>query len=160
MVDNYELTKATERYKIARGIVKQAQRVQLEETLHDEKVTLGKAIVTARAERGLTIDEIGLIIGIKNRTFIYDMINAYINTEEKPVATETETETETPEYTIEYLDDSGTAVVTFGEDEIYYLTLVEGTRQSFDLPIEWPDHSAPRRALYKQIIAEARGHFK
>ena len=49
MVDNYELMRATETYRTARKIVKQAQRVQLEAALQSEKAVLGKAIVTARS---------------------------------------------------------------------------------------------------------------
>lgn len=157
MVDNYELVRATETYRTARKIVKQAQRVQLEAALQSEKAVLGKAIVTARSERGLTIDEVGLIIGIKNRTFIYDMINAYLK-EETPVTqtTETEEDTTTP-YTIEYFDDTDMFEVKFGEDEIYFLNRVEGTRQGVEVPEEWVDHTKERRALYKDILAEIRG---
>ena len=158
MVDNYELMRATETYRTARKIVKQAQRVQLEAALQSEKAVLGKAIVTARSERGLTIDEVGLIIGIKNRTFIYDMINAYLK-EKTPVTqtTETEEDTATTPYTIEYFDDADMFEVKFGDDEIYFLNRVEGTRQGVEVPEEWVDHTKERRALYKDILAEIRG---
>ena len=158
MVDNYELMRATETYRTARKIVKQAQRVQLEAALQSEKAVLGKAIVTARSERGLTINEVGLINGIKNRTFIYDMINAYLK-EETPVTqtTETEEDTTTTPYTIEYFDDTDMFEVKFGEDEIYFLNRVEGTRQGVEVPEEWVDHTKERRALYKDILAEIRG---
>ena len=158
MVDNYELVRVSERYREARRRAKEVHRVMLEESLHHDKAELGKAIVTARSERGLTIDEVGLIIGIKNRTFIYDMINAYLK-EKTPVTqtTETEEDTTTTPYTIEYFDDTDMFEVKFGEDEIYFLNRVEGTRQGVEVPEEWVDHTKERRALYKDILAEIRG---
>ena len=158
MVDNYELVRVSERYREARRRAKEVHRAMLEESLHHDKAELGKAIVTARSERGLTIDEVGLIIGIKTRTFIYDMINAYLK-EETPVTqtTETEEDTATTPYTIEYFDDTDTFEVKFGDDEIYFLNRVEGTRQGVEVPEEWVDHTKERRALYKDILAEIRG---
>ena len=164
MADNFELLKAVEDYKTARQNVKAAQKITLEESLEAEKAHLGKMIVEARSNRGLTIDDIGLIIGIKNRTFIYDMINAHYRRQGPATVpnttNDTTTDEPTPEYSIEYLEDSDTAVVTFSDDEIYYLERVEGTRQSFQVPEEWADHSKERRSQYKEILNSVREHFK
>lgn len=160
MTDNIELIKATESYKEERRKLKEIQRRTLEDMLEEDKAELGRAIVTARSERGLTIDDIGLIIGIKNRTFIYDMINAYNRSQQATVTTSDDDvfPTDDPNlYGVEWLDDDNVRVF-FSDNEQYYLSRIEGTKNGWELPEEWADHTRERRNQYKQILAELREH--
>lgn len=165
-VTNDMLIKLTDTYKAERERVKQVQRQDLENHLALKKYDLGYAIEKARKERGLTIAEIGAIIGIQNRTFIYDMIGTYRAIGDPGIPVPSETLQEAPvtddnkPYTIEYNDDADTVTIRFGEDEEYELFRIDGTKASFELPEEWPDHTKERRALYKEILAEIRAHFK
>lgn len=168
-VTNDSLIALTDAYKAKRGRIKEAQKAELETRTGPEKYRLGHAIDQARKERGLTISEVGAIIGIQNRTFIYDMIKTYRSYDGAPEgivtdiitpttpAIDTDADAEAP-YTLEFNDDAESVDVSFGDGE-NYIVLVENGRP-IDLPEEWAEHTRERRLLYKQVLADIREHFK
>jgi len=163
-ISNAALIAVIDQYKDKREEVKATQKEELESILLPWKYSLGRVIVQARTQRGLTVSEIGVIIGVQNRTFIYEMIRAYQAGPEGfiPVKPATPAEEQTPvedgpPYRIEWLDDSDTAHVIFPDDEEYYVTVDNGFP---DIPEEWEEHTRARRDLYKEIIVSIRAHFK
>lgn len=167
-VTNDQLIMLTDAYKNKRQRAKEAQKAELEVLTSPEKYSLGHAIEEARRTRGLTISEIGTIIGIQNRTFIYDMITTYrrLNNGEEDFLPDTITTnpddtikevTEAP-YRLEFDDDAEAVSVIFPDDETY-IVLIENGRP-VDIPEEWEEHTRERRLIYKDILAEIRAHFK
>lgn len=151
---NPELVKAVISYKAQREKVKVRQRHELEDELFEWKADVGDEILVAR-EQGKSIATIAAIIGIQNRTFIYEMLSAANlrnGGEDKPrPEPEPEEAEDSAPYKIEMFD--GAARVTFADGDAYELDIIDGRP---DLPEEWGDHTKERRALYKQVIQEIK----
>ena len=164
-VTNAELIQSVTALKEQRAKVKAQHKVALERETEPWKADVGLLILKARNERGLSINRIGEIIGVQNRTFIYDCIRA-AQAQTDPNATvkgevEVTQDIDPNAYEIEWLDDSESVRVVFdGGDEEYYLTVErKGKYVMVDSPEEWADHTRERRAVYKQILADVREHY-
>ena len=159
MTDNNTALRASvTALKVQQAKIKERQKHELDEELEPWKADVGDSIKVVRSASNASIQTVAGILGVQNRTFIYDMLRASDARgkapEQKttPPTSETEIETE-PEYTIEYGD--GTARVTFPDDEWYDLPIIDGAP---DIPEEWGEHTRARRDLYKQIVAEIKTH--
>lgn len=167
-MNDAQLVQAVTKYKTKREQIKSRQKRDLEDEVAPWKADIGEEIVRVRAEKNASIQDIADIIGVQNRTFIYDMIRAYKITQgEVPAPTFKEIEAD-----INYTDTNiGDApyLITFGDSiarvefppygtedsEWYDLPIIDGTP---DVPEEWGEHTRERRDLYKQIIAEIKKH--
>lgn len=150
-----EMVRAMIAYREQKTKIKAKQRSELNESLIPWAKTLGKTIIEAR-DHGMTIQEIADTIGLQNRSFIYEMIRAAKpeqEQEQEAVVSEATVSASTPEYTILYYD--GAAVVSFDAYESYEVMVIDGVP---DVPEEWSEHSAARRALYKKVIQEIKNH--
>lgn len=154
-----QMVKAVISYKSQREKIKTRQRRELEDELFQWKADVGDEILRARDE-GKSIATIASIIGIQNRTFIYEMMSA-ANTRnggEKPEPApedEFEGDPDNPDadYLLRFYD--GQVEVTFPDGDEYTLSIIDGRP---DLPDEWADHTKARRDLYKQIIKDITEH--
>ena len=156
-----QMVKAVIAYKTQRERIKERQRKELEDELFPWKADVGDEILLARTE-GKSIATIASIIGIQNRTFIYEMIaaaNVRNGGEKKPERESIPVELgdgdddDNTVYRINYFD--GFAQVVFPDGDQYEIAMLDG---DLDLPEEWGDHTKERRALYKDIIKELREH--
>lgn len=154
-VTDPNLVNAVTNYRVQRDRIKNRQKRELESELFEWKADVGDEINRVRKQQGASIQEIGNIMGVQNRTFIYEMIScSNLRNKSLPNGTPvTEDESERPPYTIEYGD--GVARVTFDEDESYDISIIDGLP---DIPEEWGEHTRTRRDLYKQIIKEIKSH--
>ena len=142
--------------------VKSRQKTDLEVELEPWKADIGDEILRVRTEKGASIADIANIIGIQNRTFIYDAIRAAnvrngsvkeVKISSQIIPAINNEPDEVKPYTIEYGD--GLARVTFDETEYYDVVIIDGQP---DIPEEWGEHTRERRDLYKQIVAEIKRH--
>lgn len=154
-----ELVSRYIKYRTKRAQIKARQREELEHELTPWALDLGEAIIEQRAH-GKRIEDIGFLIGLKNRTFIYKMIDAY-NAAHAP-------EFEIPEvqepgenldkrYEIDYTESSANVKV-YGEEEVN-LFAVPFFQGVVELPEVWvtePDRH--KRKLYSQIAKEVTAH--
>lgn len=149
------LSKAMLAYKTKHTAVKAQQKQELEDTLKPWLSDIGREINRLRAG-GYTVREVGDMLGVQNRSFIYSAIAAAKDSEPAQVVESVvETDDEQDQlYTIEYFD--GVARVTFGDDESYELVVVDGDP---DVPEEWGEHSRERRMLYRDILKEVTRHY-
>lgn len=156
-MNDAKLTQSVTALKVQQAKIKDRQKRELEEETLPWKADVGDEIKRIRYSRSASIADIAAMIGVQNRTFIYDCLRASdARTKPEPKPTpetpaEGDTEATTPEYVIEYGD--GTARVTFDEDEWYDLPIIDG---SPDIPEEWGEHTRTRRDLYKQIVQEIK----
>ena len=157
------MVKAVLSYKAQREKIKTRQRHELEDELFSWKADVGDEILIARAE-GKSIATIAAIIGIQNRTFIYEMMAAANsrNGAREPVPSfgegddqydDDSDDEDTAPYKLTFYD--GQVKVTFPDGDGYVLSIIDGRP---DLPEEWGDHTKERRALYKQIIKDITDH--
>lgn len=147
------------RYRAERARKQSQQREELREHMEPWLADLGDEILAARS-KGMSIEGIGNMMDLHNRTFIYDAIraakargkvNGNTPTQEAPIP-ENATEDDKP-YAIHYFD--GVVQVVFPQGETYEIVLVDGEP---DVPEEWADHTKERRKLYKEILSEIREH--
>lgn len=156
------------RYRAKRMEIKKRHRVELEKELTNEALSLGEAFIAQRA-LGKRIEDIGYMIGLKNRTFIYKMIDLYNKAqaeeekhseyEPEPVEVEEKPEKVDAEYEINY--SGNTAVVTVYREEDATQHIVETFQGIIEMPEEWitePDRT--QRKLYAKIIKEIEEHAK
>lgn len=156
-----KLTQAVIRYREQRAKIKARQKQELNEELAPWAADVGDVILDLR-RKSYTIQDVANEIGIQNRTFIYEMIEASkartgLLDAPSPLPGEQGTtqdeEDDTEAYSIEW-HDSENVTVTFGPDNEQYDIVIEDGIPS--LPEEWGDHSKERRMLYKDIIAELK----
>lgn len=149
------LSKAMLAYRTKHAAIKAQQKSELAEILKPWLSDVGTEIKRLRAS-GYTVREVGEMLGVQNRSFIYSAIAAAKDSE--PVqAAEPAVETDDEQdqlYTIEYFD--GVARVTFDSDEVYELVVIDGDP---DVPEEWGEHSRERRMLYRDILKEVTRHY-
>lgn len=160
-----KLASAVTRYQVEKVSKKQAQKGELNDHLEPWLADIGDEIKRVREEQGASIKDVGNIMGIHNRTFIYDALRASEKRNPDVItepggftgATYSDPEpdkTTDKSYTIEYF--SGVARVKFSEDESYDVAVVDGTP---DMPEEWADHTRERRLLYKEILSEIKANL-
>lgn len=161
------LTRAVTRYYSEKAKIKARQRAELETELEELAADVGDEIARVRLEKSASIADISAIMGVQNRTLIYQMIRSSevrrANGAPAPkpdhlVEETTEDDAPAPapqgeEYSIAWFNNGQVATVTFAEDESYDIVMVDG---SPDLPDEWAEHSRERRVLYKEIAKKLR----
>jgi hypothetical protein len=163
-----EVVKAYTEYRIKRKAVQRRLRDELEVELAPDKVALGKALSEARSG-GLSIADLSNAIDLKNRNFIYEMLNMYavsiavpaapeIEQSEvvTPTVTEQETEPQWKLFSVNYDELKLHAWVTvFGRE----YTLVRITQDyPFTAPDEWANGTKEERSVYKSILKELNGN--
>lgn len=143
------------RYRTKRAQIKARQREELELELLPEAVDLGQSIKEQRS-LGKRIDDIGYMIGLKNRTFIYKMLDTYEDSkqEELPITPEIEpVKTLDKPYEIEYTESS--AIVKVYDEESSETFTISTYQGIIEIPQEWVGEAdRAKRKLYAQITKE------
>lgn len=158
MITDSKLTQAHERYRTKKAQVIAQQRVDLQKELYAYAADVGDEIARVR-DAGNSIEAVGYMLGVQNRTHIYQMIKASEARSKGKVRVITpEPETDAADddsapYSIEWF--SGAAKVTFPDGDTYDVQIIDGEG---DAPDEWSEHTKERRLLYKQILQEIRQH--
>lgn len=156
-----DLINAVVKYRTERTALKAVYRKMLDTDMRKHLEAVGEQIALARAA-GATVDEIAADFGTRNRTFIYEALNAYQEaqgdtpepTPEPEVAAVAEDAV--TEYMISTVIKDHEYLVTVGDESWTVVTDEDGFIP--ELPEEWL--TAPtreRRDLYKRIIAEITG---
>jgi hypothetical protein len=138
-------------YWIERAKFRAKQRVELEKHLHDKAVTLGKAIYEAR-EAGNRIEDIMVLVGRKNKSFIYEMLNIFHASRKPEPEVEPEPSGEIEELYSFYKNIDGNFVVAIPNENTQILT--RNSIGGFDIPNDWVEGDAEQRARYKTILRE------
>lgn len=158
MTTDVALTRAMRKYRNEMAKVKAEQKKVLDTHLNPWLADVGVEITRLR-ETGFTIDEIGTMLGVKNKTFIYSAMRAAGSETTAPVTTadtDADQDEDGPGYVIEYYD--GVVRVILDESEQYDIVLVDGTEP--DLPVEWAEHTKERRAVYRDIVKKITTNVK
>lgn len=147
-------------YKTSREKQKRKHREELEQFSEPYLIALGEAVNKAR-NSGHKIDEIMYVFGLKNRNFLYEALNAYLDSQkldkelpELPQAPEDDTE----QFTVSVLKLSGTKVsVEFwrhGEQrpEHRWELTVDKYGQVTQMPEQWLTDADER---YREAVREA-----
>lgn len=157
-----ELVRAYEKYRSKRAQIKERQKAELERELEDYAVDVGRAVLDERAE-GKTVDDILVILGNKNRNFVYDVINTAkrFNDPTLPDEPAAETEVRSLQYTIQNTDTPNEYYVTLerfdgdGPQNWRVVLHTDKWGKVVDMPEEWWLNATKEdRAVYKEIIQE------
>lgn len=146
------------KYKRQREKIKARQRDELERELIPQAIDLGRAIHEAKHD-GKKITEIAFTLGLKNRTFIYKMLNTYL-TSKVEVGVEPEPEfTAEPEEAgiITFSKDRRRALVSFGDLGTVTVGL-DAEGNVVDMPDEWLTGTKEERKAYAAIIKDIESH--
>lgn len=145
------------KYKTQRAKIKARQREELEHELAWLAVDVGREIDVEKTN-GTKIEEISFMIGLKNRTFIYKMWNAFLDSQKEPEQTIDEPVDEQLEpYEYYFAKDGKSVRVTFDEDELVYLDL-DDEGNVVDVPESWTQGTKEERKRYAIIIKEIESH--
>lgn len=152
-----ELVKSYTAYRTKREKIKARQRKELEAELMPEAISIGAAFVREQ-EKGRSVVEIAGSLGLKNRTFLYQMKALYKASEHPSTAPESPEPTEVspgPEVTYE-AGGHGLVYVTINDFDGFttYSVDVDDKGRVTSTPDEWATHTKERRQLYKQIVQE------
>jgi len=150
------------RYRTEKTKIRARQRLELERELRPLAVELGRAIVDER-NKGKRIEDIGYMIGLKNKTFIYSMIEEFKHSGEPTPTTPPEQGAVEPAeitfepyelYDFEY--HGNTAVLSIIEDgtPTEYVLGLSNTGEVVTTPEAWLTASKDQRKLYAKIIKE------
>lgn len=148
IIQNYK------KYIVKRQQIRNEQRTELARRLEDYAYEIGRDFVGLKAE-GRRVEDITAMLGMKNRTFLYDMERVFRSRES---AAETIVEDEAPQPRYRVTIDGNEARVAWldpfdivqNEDTIYLEDNVV-----VSMPESWVNELDPKvRKLYREIVKE------
>ena len=134
--------------------IREEHKRLLQQGADEEKLALGEAIWNAR-EAGFRVDEIMLVMGLKNRNFLYEALSFYKDSDkpEVPVVVEEPDAPSTQDdLTVTRLDEHTFSVSLLGEVNV--LT-VSKQGQIANMPESWlRDLDSVKKTLVKEAIKQ------
>lgn len=155
-----ELVRAYEKYRSKRAQIKERQKAELERELEDYAVDVGRAVLDERGE-GKTVDDILVILGNKNRNFVYDVINTAKKFSDNTLPDQPEAVTEPGSLSFTILDNGPheyvVTLLRYGFDgtQEYTVTLhTDKWGKVVDMPEDWWLNATKEdKKVYKEIIS-------